>query len=287
MPSAATRKPSKGERKQPPGKAPKKTRPGTIVKSSTASSSKKKPAPKKPAPKKKAALKKTAPVPIAKSDTTSSGKKKPATKKPAPKKARARSTIAKSSPTRSSKKKPAPLAKAKTTIGDLFELTSPASAPAPESAGAILDQRLMLPQKVCAIAFNISVEALKKWKVKPRGKLGRETLYYLADLVAYRLERDESGRLNLTDERARLSKVQADRVELELETMRGNLIPADILLQNWEPLVAAARSKFLSLPSKLKIAIPKLTDKDVKKIRKITRSTLENLANVKISKKPS
>ncbi|MCH7882117.1 MAG: hypothetical protein IIB69_11210 [Proteobacteria bacterium] len=144
----------------------------------------------------------------------------------------------------------------------------------------------MLPQKVCAIAFNISVEALKKWKVKPRGKLGRETLYYLPDLVAYRLERDESGRLSLTDERARLSKAQADRVLLELETLRGNLIPADVLLQTWEPLIAAARSKFLALPSKLKTAIPKLTDSDVKKIQKITRSTLESLANAKISKKP-
>ena len=271
MPSAVTRNPPRWKRKPAPGKAPKKTRTrSTIDKSDTTTSSKKKPASKKSAPRRK-----PSPVPIAKSDTAASSKKKPAPKK----KAALKKT-----------RKPIDFKREKkgalTHDRDLFELISPASAPAPEPAGAILDQRLMLPQKVCAIAFNISVEALKKWKVKPRGKLGRETLYYLPDLVAYRLERDESGRLSLTDERARLSKAQADRVLLELETLRGNLIPVDVLLQTWEPLIAAARSKFLALPSKLKTAIPKLTDSDVKKIQKITRSTLESLANAKISKKP-
>jgi len=168
---------------------------------------------------------------------------------------------------------------------DLFELTAPVNPPTVITAPAILDQRLMLPQKVCAIAFDVSVEALKKWRVKPRGKIGRETLYYLPDLVSYRLARDESGRLNLTDARARLSSLQADRVALELETMRANLIPADVLLQTWEPLVAAARAKVLSIPSKLKTAIPKLTDKDLKKIRKIARESLESIAKSGLSKK--
>ncbi len=142
-----------------------------------------------------------------------------------------------------------------------------------------------MPQKVAALAFNISVEALKKWKVKHHSRRGRETLYNLQDLIAYRLQRVDANEKQLYADRARLARVQAEKIELELEEMRGNLIPADIILENWEPLVGAARQKVLAIPAKLKTQIPALTDDDIKTITEVCRGTLEDLANGGIPKR--
>jgi hypothetical protein len=143
----------------------------------------------------------------------------------------------------------------------------------------IVDERLLLPQSVCAIAFGISVDALRKWRVKPRKRCGRQVLYYLPDLMSYRDLRDDNPVLSLNCERTRLAAAQADRTELEVEQMLGELIPAHAVLETWEPIVSAARSKVLAIPSKLKTAIPKLTDQDLGKIKTIVRGTLEDLAN--------
>jgi phage terminase Nu1 subunit (DNA packaging protein) len=149
----------------------------------------------------------------------------------------------------------------------------------------IVDERLLLPQSVCAIAFGISVDALRKWRVKPRRRQGRLVLYYLPDLVNYRDLREEKPALSLNYERARLAAAQADRTELEVKQICGNLIPAHEVLEAWEPIVIAARSKILALPSKLKTAIPKLTDHDLGKIKTMVRGALEDLANSGIPKR--
>ena len=109
----------------------------------------------------------------------------------------------------------------------------------------------------------------------------------MPDLSKFRdQQRDVDATQNLTAERGRLASAQADRVELEVAQLRGELIPAHLILENWEPIAAAARAKVLGLPSKLKTAIPKLTDKDVIKIKKIVRGTLEDLANGGIPRSP-
>ena len=93
------------------------------------------------------------------------------------------------------------------------------------------------------------------------------------------------GKLNLNDERAGLSAAQGNRVELEVATMRGELIPADVILETWEPIVGAMRAKILALPSKIKSQIPRLKVADIAKIKTMVRSTLEDLANSGIPKR--
>lgn len=56
--------------------------------------------------------------------------------------------------------------------------------------------------------------------------------------------------LDLTAERARLAKAQADKTELEVEQLHGRLIPADLVIATWQALIAAARARLLSLPTK-------------------------------------
>ena len=55
----------------------------------------------------------------------------------------------------------------------------------------VLDERLLLPQSTCAIALDISVNALRKWSITPRERRGRQVLYYLPDLFDYREQRDQ------------------------------------------------------------------------------------------------
>ena len=215
---------------------------------------------KKAAPKKKAPVKKAAPKRIP---------QRASARRPAPKKPHDRKTA---------KGKPAPgnqQAPAEPPGQVQLELVSTT----PIDAG-IQDDRLLLPQHTCALVFNVSPQAIAKWKVKPRRRIGREQLYYLPDLSNYRdQQRDAKTETDLTKERARLAAAQADRTELEVATMRAELIPADDILAIWEPLIGAARTKILSIPSKIKVFMPKTTDKDLKKIKTLCYRILTELAN--------
>ena len=137
-------------------------------------------------------------------------------------------------------KKAAPVnADAVTGQGALFGPGDPGT-----DAGDIADARLLLPQALAAIVFNISIQSLQRWKVKPRMKRGRERLYYLPDLVHYRINRDQTGKLNLDDERARLAAFQADSTGMEIDEMRGNLIPVDQVIETWSTITSSIRQRF-------------------------------------------
>lgn len=52
-------------------------------------------------------------------------------------------------------------------------------------------------------------------------------------------------------ERARLTHHQANSASLEEDAKRGRLIPADVVKSTWCDLVASARARLLSLPSRI------------------------------------
>jgi len=53
------------------------------------------------------------------------------------------------------------------------------------------------------------------------------------------------------EERTRLTKLQADKAELELQEKEADLISTDIIKSIWTDYVSNVRSKLLALPSKL------------------------------------
>jgi phage terminase Nu1 subunit (DNA packaging protein) len=55
----------------------------------------------------------------------------------------------------------------------------------------------------------------------------------------------------LNEERTRLTKLQADKAELELQEKEADLISTDIVKSIWTDYVSNVRSKLLALPSKL------------------------------------
>lgn len=59
----------------------------------------------------------------------------------------------------------------------------------------------------------------------------------------------ENG-FDLVEERARLAHHQADKTELEVATLRGELIPAEIVKRVQGDMVSAYRARSLSIPTK-------------------------------------
>ena len=52
-------------------------------------------------------------------------------------------------------------------------------------------------------------------------------------------------------ERARLTKAQADRTELEVRELRAELVRMPVVEQHWQSMVASARARLLALPSRI------------------------------------
>jgi hypothetical protein len=61
---------------------------------------------------------------------------------------------------------------------------------------------------------------------------------------------ETSGVLDLSQERAKLTKLQAEKATLELEIARGNLIPLELVVETWQGHIGNARAKLLAFPPK-------------------------------------
>ena len=107
--------------------------------------------------------------------------------------------------------------------------------------------------------LGISQQAL--WKavkergcpvLAPRKKGENETFYYWPAVVAWRLEdvSADPDELNLDRERARLAKAQADKCEIEVRELRGQLIRRQVVLDSWQAMIGSMRSKLLAVPTK-------------------------------------
>lgn len=75
-----------------------------------------------------------------------------------------------------------------------------------------------------------------------------------ACVIAYirflRKENQGGGSASLTDERARLAKMQADKVEHDLKVARGEFIPVKGAAWAWGKVIQQARARLLALPVK-------------------------------------
>ena len=71
---------------------------------------------------------------------------------------------------------------------------------------------------------------------------------YLRKLSGYN---KKSGGGDIAEEKTRLTKAQADKAELEVSELEGQLIPAQLVQDTWTDMVANVRSKLLGLPSRI------------------------------------
>lgn len=59
-----------------------------------------------------------------------------------------------------------------------------------------------------------------------------------------------NGSLSLAEERARLTRHQADIASLDLKQKQGAMIPVNVALQAWSERVTSAKTKLLAIPAK-------------------------------------
>lgn len=108
---------------------------------------------------------------------------------------------------------------------------------------------------------------------------------YIADLRAR--ERNKPGSdpqvaaaaLDGRQQRARLAKLQADRVELEILRERGRLIDADQIRHHYTKLVVEVRNRLIAVPSEAKGRIPHLTVDELEILEQLISRALEQVAD--------
>lgn len=112
------------------------------------------------------------------------------------------------------------------------------------------------------------------------GSLDDWRLAYCQHIREQAAGRATGGDLNLAHERARLAKLQADKVELDLAKMRGDLIPADEVEREWSDIIAAVRARLLALPSQAAAELAgKVPRREVEAlVRRVVYQALRELA---------
>ena len=83
--------------------------------------------------------------------------------------------------------------------------------------------------------------------------------------------------LNLTGERARLAREQADAQALKNAVARGENVPAIEVERAWADILRGLRSRLLAVPSRLRQTVPHLTTSDVTLIDRELRDALQEL----------
>jgi len=108
------------------------------------------------------------------------------------------------------------------------------------------------------------------------GSRGTANTYDTAAVVDWLIAR-ASGSDEYDRARIRLTNAQADKVELEVEELHGNLIPLDKMKAMWAGVLGNFRAKILSMPTRLAPLIA--TQKDPKKIEKIVKDFCNEALN--------
>ena len=103
-------------------------------------------------------------------------------------------------------------------------------------------------------AFSVNLTTVDKWRRSgcPATKEGQNVMYSVREVSDWLRGRDteSSGVLDLSQERAKLTKLQAEKATLELEVARGNLIPLELVVETWQGHIGNARAKLLAFPPK-------------------------------------
>jgi phage terminase Nu1 subunit (DNA packaging protein) len=146
------------------------------------------------------------------------------------------------------------------------------------------------PATVIAKLFNLTerhVQRLAKDGIIPKAARGKyELVGCVQGYVRYLQERAMGGDINSTDfgtENIRVKKLTADKLQLEVDVLKGNLVPRELIEDELANIILTARAKLLGLPSRLaKIAIASESLREIEVAAKnIVYEVLEELSNDK------
>jgi len=116
-------------------------------------------------------------------------------------------------------------------------------------------------------------------KKRPRGEYDLEEIRtaYIKRLRESAAGRATAGALNLADERARLSKEQADGKEMENAIERGELVYIEDVAKRFEEGLSKVRAKLLSIPTK--IAPEAAAAEDAKEVQRLIEGAIVEALN--------
>ena len=132
-----------------------------------------------------------------------------------------------------------------------------------------------------AILFGVSQRRIQEYcqlNILQKQARGR---YNLCDCVQrfvhFLREKRAQYPIDLQNERARLTKLQADKADLELMETRGEVIRAEDVARTWADLVIAARSRLLAIPTSLTPGI--LAADSQNAVTELLRDAIEDALN--------
>lgn len=130
------------------------------------------------------------------------------------------------------------------------------------------------------------VQQLAKDGIISKGERG---IYNLAETIrgyVKFLQGINTGGADLHAERTRLTKINADRKQLDLEKARGELINVDMAMKIWGGVVSSARTRILAIPNKLAPLVVSVNDvAEIKEtVEEFIYEVLNELANPNLEK---
>lgn len=138
------------------------------------------------------------------------------------------------------------------------------------TAGSSANQPVVLNKTDMAKSLNISTQAFDKWEVPVHSKVGRETFYTVADVVANRIanerkkavqdpDDDESSTdAELMAERIRLTRAQAEAQELKNERTKRLVVPCEFITFVLSKISVQIASILDSIPLTIKRKFPEM-----------------------------
>lgn len=138
-------------------------------------------------------------------------------------------------------------------------------------------QEHWLNQIQASKSCGVSVQAFVKWRVKPVAKIGRESFYQISDILANRLERqaenlktafDDPDASGLDKERLRLTRAQADNMEIKNEIAKGKTAPIEIIQMVLAKISGEAAGELDSIPLNIKRKHPTLDNQVIEDIKR-------------------
>lgn len=120
---------------------------------------------------------------------------------------------------------------------------------------------MKLNKRQLADCFDVSEETITQWQnqgcpVESRARGSKGNVYDTGAVFAWRIGRaqqrgdDGEPQGDLVAERTRLTKLQADRVAIEIAEAKGQLVWADAVQESWATHIMAARARFLAFPTR-------------------------------------
>ena len=134
-----------------------------------------------------------------------------------------------------------------------------------------------LNQGQAAKSLGISVQAFTKWGVRPVAKVGRQAFYELSDIVQNRVDHKaeqlnkaiaDDGREGMDFERLRLTRAQAENMEIKNEIARGKIAPIEIIQIVLSRISGEAAGELDSIPLNIKRKHPQLDNQIIEDIKR-------------------